>query len=262
VAEASLEFSWWQDPKGYRLSPAAPDTDEPRVIVHPLGIRTGIGPERHRIVRVGGDLQEYKPIERFDGALLYGEFTKIGAQPVERHERGTAVVDIEASKIRGQREALDFVRRFGPVTRDGLDTQQGDDLDTILVHAAAMREMMWFAVADRRKHVVGAQIAPGGRPPISLNAGFVWNAETQRPHLRISPDSLLDALWAALCLDIQGSRLRVCKWCSTPFRVGPGEKRRRADSVFCNDKCKEHWHSINRSAPGRSRTKKGRKQRA
>lgn len=230
VAEIQIDFEWWRDAKGYRLVPASV-TAQSTVIAHPLGIRAGVGRhQRYRIVRLGGQLQSYKPFEAY-GATLYKMF----------------------ARIKKPTEMMDFVGKFGPLTKVGLKPRVGDDLDTALVHAEAMREAIDFAAGGPKGSaiLVEAQSAPLA----SMNATLVLDPVTRRPKLKILPVSLLDTLWLSLAQDLsQQGNLRICAQCGEPFRTGPGTGR-RLDAKFCSEQHKIAFHSLKRSTSHREHDK-------
>lgn len=225
LSALSLDFDWWQDARGCRLIRAPQDAEDQSTVPHPLGIRVGIGPDRYRIVRAGGALTGYRPFERFDLGFLHRRF----------------------AKIREESEALDFVSTYGPLTKDGLNPDVGDDLDTVLVHAESMTEMLSFASGGKQKRarVIDAQIPIEFREKIgSLSASLVMDAATGRPRLHLSPPSFLDALWLSIYVDIsQNGNLRFCRLCGERI-----ENSRRADAQFCNQQHKRNWFSWARSS--------------
>ena len=72
-----IDFQWFKDSKGYRILP-------------PKGLRG------ERIVRNGGDLIAYRPLEKID--VLYALL----------------------ARVETTNDLLDFIGRYGPLTRFGL----------------------------------------------------------------------------------------------------------------------------------------------
>jgi hypothetical protein len=105
MPDLTLDFTWYKDPKGYRLIPAKVPRRRPGQ--SPLDVpSTGIEPAR--IVRNGGTLQSYRPLEHFP--TLFDDFTKTATS-----EAGV----------------LKFIERFGPLTHDGLRGKGDIVLDAI-----------------------------------------------------------------------------------------------------------------------------------
>jgi hypothetical protein len=107
MPDLTLDFTWYRDPKGYRLIPARiPDsiTDDVRM----SAIQPG------RIVRKGGKLQSYRPLDHFPA--LFDRFINTATT-----ENGV----------------LEFVEKFGPLTEEGL-RGKGDVVDEIVEQAEAM----------------------------------------------------------------------------------------------------------------------------
>jgi hypothetical protein len=113
----SFDFTWYRDPKGYRLIPAKP-----------LALRKGqsirdaspddIQPAR--IVRNGGALQSYKPlVDEFLSSRVVEEF-------------------MAAASEQGM---LKFVEKFGPLTRDGL-RGKGEIVSALIDQAKDMEEVI------------------------------------------------------------------------------------------------------------------------
>jgi hypothetical protein len=94
MPDLTLDFTWYKDTKGYRLVPAKLPRQRPGQ--SPLDVPS-IGIEPARIVRNGGALQSYRPLEHFP--TLFDRFIKMATS-----EKG----------------ALEFVEKFGPLTHDGL----------------------------------------------------------------------------------------------------------------------------------------------
>src|SRR5262249_28653718 len=101
--------TWWRDPKGYRLIPAKPTPSGKSLMdVYMVDI------EPARIVRRGGKLQSYRPLEHFPD--LFDRFINMATS-----ETGV----------------LTFVEKFGPLTNDG-HRDKGDVVPEIIDQAQAM----------------------------------------------------------------------------------------------------------------------------
>jgi hypothetical protein len=94
MPDLTFDFTWHKDPKGYRLVPAKLPRLRPGQ--SPLDVPS-IGIEPARIVRNGGALQSYRPLEHFPA--LFDRFIRTATS-----EKGV----------------LEFVEKFGPLTHDGL----------------------------------------------------------------------------------------------------------------------------------------------
>jgi hypothetical protein len=97
--------------------------------------------------------------------------------------------------------------------------------------------------------------APGGitllgssrKAPIELTsiaAILVPGSPGKRPKLSLEPKTLLDAMYLqlGLVLSTDGS-LQSCKQCGKWFERGT-TKARRIIAVFCSEKCKNHFHYV------------------
>jgi hypothetical protein len=100
--------------------------------------------------------------------------------------------------------------------------------------------------------------APGGitmlgsshKAPInltSINAVLVPGSRGERPKLSLEPATLREAMYLQLGLRLTtvGS-LQSCKLCGKWFERGTTEAR-RSIAVFCSEKCKNHFHYVNRT---------------
>jgi hypothetical protein len=219
-----INFEWWRDAAGYQLVPdTTPPDPEEALVYYPLGIHIVSAEIKPlRLVRRGGDLVPYHPIDRFETLF------RIFANEVTRPEG-----------------VLAFAQRFGPLTSDGLDMSVGEPAYHSLVHAAGMREFLSFASGDKQLLARGieAQINPLGQIDIAI----VLDAETTRPKLRLSPSNLLDALWLQFAQSLAGgTSLRQCQHCGGWFETGDGTGRRR-DAKFCSNEHRIAFNSLKRS---------------
>jgi hypothetical protein len=114
MPDLTIDFTWYRDPKGYRLIPAkVPKLRQGQSLLDaPMSDF-----EPARIVRGGGDLQSYRPLERFP--TLFDQFAQMATT-----ETGV----------------LRFIERFGPLTHDGLNQAKGDAV---------------YEVIDQRQIMVG-----------------------------------------------------------------------------------------------------------
>jgi len=196
-------FTWFRVPTGYRLEPAVAGTP---------GTLVSEAPQGARIVPLSGERETYHPLDRVDA--LYGVFSK--------------VVDADS--------ALDFVRKFGPLTLGG------DDVETVVSQAKHMRDVLHMhdrgTIAER---ISGIKLVP-------LGVSLIWNPATQKFEFEFKPKDLLNALWFQLAQTLAGGcEIHACKHCGEWFPAGPGTPR-RIDAEFCSKTHKTAWHSLNRSA--------------
>ena len=110
MPELTLDFTWYKDPKGYRLVPAKLPQLRPGQSLLDVPA-TGIEPAR--IFGKGGKLQSYRPLEIPN---LVGRFIEMA-----RSEAGV----------------LKFVEKFGPLTHDGL-RGKGEVVPEIMDQVEAM----------------------------------------------------------------------------------------------------------------------------
>jgi hypothetical protein len=219
-----INFEWWRDAAGYRLVPdTTPPDPEEALVYHPLGIRViSSEVEPLRLVRRGGDLIPYHPIERFE-----------------------TLFRIFANDVRMPNDVLAFAQKYGSLTVDGLDMNVGEPAYHTVVHAEGMREFLSFASGSKQLLTRGieAQLNPLGEIDIAI----VLDAETTTPKLRLSPASLLDALWLQFAQSLAGGNsLRQCEYCGRWFQTGDGTGRRR-DAKFCSNEHRITFNSLKRS---------------
>jgi hypothetical protein len=110
MPDLTIDFTWYRDPKGYRLIPAKPSRLRPGQSILDVPM-TEIAPAR--IVRNRGKLQSYRPLEIPD---LFNRFTKMGAS-----EAGV----------------LKFIETYGPLTTGGL-RGEGEIVLDVMDQAEAM----------------------------------------------------------------------------------------------------------------------------
>lgn len=203
-----FDFTWYKDPKGYRLIPTKPVKRKPgQSIGQALLDASPDDIHPSRIVRNGGALQSYRPLDKFPNLFRYF----IG---MPRSEKGV----------------LEFIERYGPLTYDGLKGD-GDHLQKVIDQAEEMSQAL-------RGHFVGL-------PLNKLKASIVSDQNGMR--LKVSPVCLLDALWLQLAQSKsdRAASFRECLQCGELFMAGVGG--RRADAKFCSDKCRIEYNSLRRS---------------
>jgi hypothetical protein len=203
MAELLIDFEWRRDTKGYRLVSGKVPRPGKTVL-------TGDPGRPQTIVRSGGKLETYRPLDQFQN--LYAVFAE------------------HAQNAEG---VLRFVENFGPLTRSGFDPAAGDEVPNLLREAKAMR--MILELRDQRPHELASRIGPAGMSLPDIKAAVVADPVTGGLRLRLSPPDLLRALWLQLGQALSGvTKLRRCRQCGIWFEAGPGT-RRRGDADFCSD---------------------------
>jgi hypothetical protein len=179
----SLDFKWYRDPKGYRLvqpkpikrRPGQSILDTPTADAHPA-----------LIVRNGGPLQSYEPLDKFPRLFRY-------------------FIDM----ARSEDGVLKFIETYGPLTHEGL--RSGEIVPDVIDWAI-----------DMSKSLRGRIHAMVLSPP--LNARII--TEQGKMRLEVGPSSLIDALWLQLVQSqSQPSHFKECEQCGEAFMVGPGARR-------------------------------------
>jgi hypothetical protein len=153
------------------------------------------------------------------------------------------------ANIKTSDDLLKFVKRFGPLAESD-DPSLGDHISDCLGVAKLFRELLLYkqkgptkllSFFRSRTNIYG--ISDIGK------VGLVEDSD-RGVRLRITADSLLDALWLQLGQELSGHRIiRECRHCGTLFEAGP-DTGRRSDATFC---CGEHsvrFHSLKRSRGG------------
>jgi hypothetical protein len=190
----------------------------------PLGIRVLHGGNANplHVRRRGSELEPYRPLEAFDS--LFEIF----------------------ARIRTEGDVLHFVERYGPLTKDGLDADKGELVEGVLAHADTMRDLFSFSTGDRARRaavLASLQINPFAEMEVTLEL----DAGSDDLKVRLSPTSLLDALWLQAVQHLSsGATVRQCQHCSQWFEVGPGTGR-RLDAKFCSDAHRVAFNSLKRT---------------
>jgi hypothetical protein len=228
--EIQVEFEWFRDLSGYELLEAvAPPPPAPELIKYPYtgqmmmmepGPLTQDLGSPQRIVRRGGALERYRPLDRF--SKLAAVFANIQKTPDG---------------------ALDFVKNFGLLTKAGLDNkEQGDSVPYIIERASVMYS--WLCENNVRKYVIENPLTL-----LRVDLCLVSDPISNEPVLRISPNSLIDALWLQLGqIKSGGGEIRTCAQCGNLFQSGPGTTRRKG-AKFCSDEHRVTYNSLKRSNP-------------
>ena len=137
---------------------------------------------------------------------------------------------------------LRFIRRYGPLTRAGLDPDRGEDVEHVLNHAATFRDWLHAPHPQKIKKWIGSETTFANLP-----ASLVVDASGTLT-VRIAPESLLSALWLQLAGTLAGGKteIKYCRHCGQLFEAGIGT-RRRLDAEFCSDQHRVQYNNARRS---------------
>lgn len=173
-----MDFEWHRDLNGYRLSEPRPTTRGKPSRAAQFRMPSadfrktiaGSAKEPWRIIRNGGRLVPYRPFEAFD-----------------------SLCTTFAALARDAPGLLDFTQKFGSLTDAGLRVDSGEPIDPLLQSAASMRQLLAYASnrSARKSHnSLQGEISIG-----RITARFSFDQTTEKPRVRLSPATLLDALW-------------------------------------------------------------------
>jgi hypothetical protein len=241
VAQLEIDFEWWRDAKGYRLVAAwsatiaaQPSTGGGVIlsatgeivpstsVVLPATLLNPNSRNPQRIVRCGGSRVAYRPLIAYSS--LFRQFANAPPTP---------------------EGVLDFIDRFGPLTRDGLDEHRGEDVSFLIEHMEAMRRVL---NEYSRGHKAGlAQVLDSGEIQLGeIKTVLINDPATRTPRLLLTVADLLTALWLQLGQTLSsGATIRACTQCGLLFEVGPGTGR-RLDAKFCSDDHRVAFNSLKR----------------
>jgi hypothetical protein len=253
-----FEFQWWRDAKGYDLvdtpapeatestDPSGPSDEKfrgwlierwptPAGIGYPHGfpgLRNWVDPRPqrpllpYRIVRLGGDLVPYRPLDILDD--IFRAYVNLDPAP---------------------KAILDFVDRYGPLTRGGLNENRGDSLAETFAGAQHMKAYIKAQVSDDRTATRRLLAEEGELSVTGIVPRLSYDPGTRAPKLRFHIPDLQIALWLHMMRSLDsGTSLRYCEWekCGIVFEAGAGTGR-RADSKFCCDQHRIAYHSVHRT---------------
>jgi hypothetical protein len=240
MASLEIDFEWYLDPEGYQLLAA----EEPK----PVTSRNALGAimrgeftvsqvafppwlasqpvslKPERIVRHGGDLQPYRPLQRFDS--LFQIFANSGTS---------------ADGV------LHFIERFGPLTQTGLDPKVGEPVSLVISHAEAMSRILKVHSGED-EGITLARVLRGRTITLgSIQTALTTDSITGDLRMQLTVPDLLTGLWVQLGQSLaSGAAMRICDHCNMPFEVGPGTGR-RLDAKFCSDEHRVTFNSLKRS---------------
>jgi hypothetical protein len=221
MAAIEIDFEWWKCRTGYELVREAWRGGDDGLVHHPTGIRVlprHVMEKAAYLVRRPGPLAPYRPLDKFAG-----------------------LARIFASDVKKPSDVVSFVKRFGPLTREGLHPDMGECIDETIIHAEAMHELL--ATAAQSKRLVEMQ----ANPLSNIEAALVLDPLSGRTRLQLKPSSLRDALWLQLAQALSGDApLRLCAHCGVWFEVGR-HTGRRLDAKFCSDEHRITFNSLKRT---------------
>jgi hypothetical protein len=233
----TIDFQWERDEAGYDLIPAErPDSlasimlDSAEGQLSPWPGQSCPYPPRlspARIARRGGKLVTYRPLGKIELNRLFHVF---------------------AATARSETGLLDFVTRFGPLTKLGHyqgPLKAGEDVRVGLFWAGFMDDLLRCKPAERIKYF--RKQGQDGMQCTSAKISVTVNETTGQPQLQLKVDTLLDALLLQFGEALStGHNLRRCDYCGQWFEVGAGTTR-RADAKFCSDEHRIAFNSRRRS---------------
>jgi hypothetical protein len=231
-----VDFRWFRDPfeSGWHLTKEMPALPVPSSSVDPRGeagtlylatYTVGISRQPARIVYRGSGLQSYRPLEHFP--KLFETF----------------------SKVITPEDLLSFVKRFGPLTHEGVDGR-GDNVEHLLPHAKQVRILIDAYVGERRREIA-AILGPKGIPLAEAPIGDVrvepvFDPATGTLRLQFVPRNLLNAIWFKLAEYLGGNpNLAECPYCGQRFERGRATGL-RSDAKFCSEPHRIAFNSKNR----------------
>jgi len=137
---------------------------------------------------------------------------------------------------------LDFVRKFGPLTVEGMDTSKGEDVAGALQQVRLMSKVLRAA-----KHEHYPLVMPKEPKSISLTIK-IGDSGSEGTSLKLEPRTLLDAIWLQLAQVLAGDgEIRHCLHCGVWFAAG-GQSGRRQDAKFCSDEHRIAYNNERRAA--------------
>ena len=205
------DFEWRIDTKGYRLerlhSLKGLCSGLSSLIPHDADLSTK---PLWVVRRNGGRFRDYRPLANFD--MLYSHF----------------------ARIKTSEELLDFIKKFGSLTKDGDFPSCGNLVSYLLPHARAFRA--WLNGKGDLRGEYFTQLEASLKPDVSGSL-----------HLQLVPRDLLSGLWLQLGLKLSGEKkISTCLHCGNWFEAGPGTGR-RADAKFCSDEHRIEFNSHKRT---------------
>ena len=240
-----ISLEWWRDALGYRIEEATPPPELPRNMLRTLlagypEFTPGVtlpelwrasrpadlgNPER--IVPNGGTRTPYRPSETID--LIFCEFVS---------------TDPTAEGLR------DFMNRFGPLTRPGLDPEVGEPVKDATEFLAFLTEFIdaWGEETKSvRKRALAKVLGTDGLRVAGVEVRLVFDERTQAPRTQQVALDLETALFLRLFdVLLSDTVLRRCKHCNALFTAGLGTDR-HLNARFCSDEHRILFNSLKRT---------------
>lgn len=218
LVDLLVDFLWCRDRQGFRpasdeeAKPATDEFDHPwmgRMKAEPSILQMATRGER--IVRAGGELVPTRPL-RVD--VLFWLF----------------------AQVENSEDLCKFACAHGPLTAQGKDENEGEDVAPLLRAAEMMRAVLHAHrrsdLAELRKLLgQGLPVATVGMP---VRVALAIEKGAKAPRLQLQCPDLLTGLWLQVALLLSsGGALRLCDLCGKPFIAGGGGGK-RSDSQFCD----------------------------
>ena len=257
-----IGLEWWRDARGYRLEKLA--LNEEAISASPLPIAARVSaqlfllemraldgqsatpsarepiislPEGwwvnqpfvkpQRILRAGGSLIPYRPVEMLD--QIFNAY--INTEPTPEG-------------------LLGFINRFGPLTRRGLDENFGEPLDFAINNLKCTVSLIeafgQTAKADQRRAVTKL-LGADGIELYGIKVRVLFDEQTQTLRTEHVARDLTAALWLRV-LEVQASDIvmRKCGHCCAWFTAGMGTGR-HLNARFCTDEHRITFNSLKRT---------------
>ena len=180
-----------------------------------------------RILRAGGSLIPYRPVEMLD--QIFNAY--INTEPTPEG-------------------LLGFINRFGPLTRRGLDENFGEPLDFAINNLKCTVSLIeafgQTAKADQRRAVTKL-LGADGIELYGIKVRVLFDEQTQTLRTEQVAKDLTAALWLRL-LEVQASDIvmRKCGHCGAWFTAGLGTGR-HLNARFCTDEHRVAFNSLKRT---------------
>lgn len=197
------------------------------------------------------DSKGYRVVRRFSpghpGQIVgehpyeYEIIEPLGGEPIIRHPLKVPDLYLRFSEIDSTEALLNFVNRFGLLTKkwDAWSPRgqaPSELVSSVLRSAESLRDLIKTLAAARGD---GTQV----KLPRAISISLVLGPKRK---LQFEPSTLLWGLWLqAVTRQVD---IRQCLYCETYFEVGPNSKpRRRVDSLYCSVEHQKRDKSLKRS---------------
>jgi hypothetical protein len=235
-----ISLEWSRDALGYHLVEATPPAPTPNTL---LALQQGLivpdltFPELwrassradpgqpERIVRAGGSLVPYRPTETLD--LIFREF--LNADPTAEG-------------------VLDFINRFGPLTRSG-NKEEGEPVTPVIDALRGMTELVELSSLnkDAAKRSLAKHLGADGIRLTGVEVRLLFDERTQSLRTQQVAHDLRAALTLRL-YEVMASDvvMRRCGHCNALFTAGLGTGR-HLNAKFCSDEHRVLFNSLKRT---------------